>query len=356
MTHLLADSSIDTHDRIFQPLVRSRLFLILALVAVALVGAGAQARAEDAPKTWAERLGYPAGKRVLILHADDIGMCYEANEAAKRYLPAGDIQSAALMVPCPWFNEIANWYKEHPEFDCGLHLAMNSEWKWYRWPSVAPASEVPHMLDDDGYLLDDTIQTALKAPASEIEKEIRAQLERALSRGIRPSHIDTHMGTLYARPDYTAAYCKVAEEYRIPAMVIEVTPKIEAKFRKRGIPGTEQLRKVIGGYKLPKLDDFDSIQEGDTYEAKLEKFYEQIRGLDPGITELIFHPSILTEGLRHITGTWQQRAWEAEMFSDPAVKEFLKREEIVFTNWKEMMARWEERYGKDVESPKRLDK
>jgi len=354
VTGPLTVSSIDTHDRTPKRLVRG--FLLLAVAAVALLAAGSQARAEDPPKTWAERLGYPAGKRVLILHADDIGMCYEANEAAKRYLPTGDIQSAALMVPCPWFNEIANWYKEHPEFDCGLHLAMNSEWKWYRWPPVALASEVPHMIDEDGYLLDDTIQTALKAPASEIEKEIRAQLERALSRGIRPSHIDTHMGTLYARPDYTAAYCKVAEEYRIPAMVIEVTPKIEAKFRKRGIPGTEQLRKVIDGYKLPKLDDFDSILEGDTYEAKLEKFYEQIRGLDPGITELIFHPSILTEGLRHITGTWQQRAWEAEMFSDPAVKEFLKREGIVFTNWKIIMERWEERYGANVVSPKRLDK
>ncbi|MGD9646880.1 MAG: polysaccharide deacetylase family protein [Pirellulales bacterium] len=330
--------------------------LLLAAAVAALAGQQVSAWEDEPTQTWAERLGYPAGKRVLILHADDIGMCYEANEAAKRYLSAGDIQSAAMMVPCPWFNEIAHWYKEHPEHDCGLHLAMNSEWKWYRWPPVAPASEVPGMIDPDGYLWDDTIKTALKAPGAQVEKEIRAQLERAISRGIRPSHIDTHMGTLYARPDYTAAYCKVAEEYRIPAMVVEVTPKIEAKFRQRGIPDTSQTRKLLATYKLPKLDDFDAVVEGKTYEEKLDKFYEQIRGLDPGITELIFHPSILTEGLKHITGSWQQRAWEAEMFSDPAVKEFLNREGIVFTNWKEMMSRWEERFGKDVESPKRLDK
>lgn len=310
---------------------------------------------EDGP-TWAERLGYPAGKRVLILHADDIGMCYEANEAAKRYLPAGDIQSAAMMVPCPWFNEIAHWYSEHPEHDMGLHLAMNSEWKWYRWGPVAQKADVPGMLDPDGYLWNDTLKTAIKASAAEIDKEIRAQLERAISRGIRPSHIDTHMGTLYARPDYTEVYAKVAEEYRIPAMIIEPSARITEKFRKRGIPDTGKLREILTSYKLPKLDDFDAVVEGKTYEEKRDKFFEQIRSLSPGITELIFHPSVLTEGLKQITGTWQQRAWEADMFSDPVVKQFLASEGIVFTNWKEMMKRWEEKYGASVESPKRLAK
>ncbi len=129
------------------------------------------ARAE----TWAEKLGYPSGKIVLILHADDIGMCYEANEAAKTYLTEGQIQSAAMMVPCPWFNEIAAWYKDHPEFDMGLHLAMNSEWKWYRWGPVAGKDQVPGMVDPDGYLWHDVIETATHASAKEIETEIRAK-------------------------------------------------------------------------------------------------------------------------------------------------------------------------------------
>lgn len=296
-------------------------------------------------ETWGEKLGFPAGKRVLILHADDIGMCYEANDAAKSYLDKGDIQSAAMMVPCPWFNEIANWYKEHPEHDLGLHLAMNSEWKWYRWAPSAGAAAVPGMTDPDGYLWRDTLQTASKAKPEEIEKEIRAQIERALSRGIKPSHIDTHMGTLYARPDFTAVYLKLAEEYRIPAMALEPTEHVIEKFRKRGIPRTQAMMDLLTNYKLPKLDDFDSIAEGDTYEKKREIFYEQVRNLRPGITEIIFHPSTLTEGLKHITGTWQQRAWEAQMFSDPEVKQFLEREGILFTNWKIMMERWEPKYG-----------
>src|SRR5690606_21249059 len=112
------------------------------------------------------------------------------NESAKNYLPSGHIQSAAMMVPCPWFNEIAEWYKQNPEYDLGLHLAMNSEWKNYRWGPVAGRDAVPGMCDEDGYLHRNVIPTAMKAKPEEIEKEIRAQVERALSRGIRPGHID----------------------------------------------------------------------------------------------------------------------------------------------------------------------
>lgn len=313
-----------------------------AVLVLGLVAGWSAATFPVRAETWAEKLGYPPGKRVLIFHADDIGMCYEANEAAKRYLPAGEIQSIAMMVPCPWFNEIAGWYKEHPDYDCGLHLAMNSEWRWYRWPSVAPREQVPGMIDSDGYLYGETLMTALKAKPSEIETEIRAQIERALSRGIRPSHIDTHMGTLYARPDFTAAYAKLAVEYRIPAMIIEHTPKIVEKFRQRGIAPSDALKKVLDEYPLPKLDDFDSVPEGKTYEEKRDAFFLQVKNLDPGITEIIFHPSLETEGLKQITNSWPQRVWEAQLFSDPVVKQFFASEGLLFTNWKEMMQRWEE--------------
>jgi len=300
------------------------------------------APAQDAPsahRTWAERLGYPAGKRVIILHCDDIGMCYEANQAAKRYLEKKEVQSAAAMVPCPWFNEFAGWYKEHPEHDVGLHLTLTSEWRHYRWGPVAPRSEVPGLVDPDGYLWRSVLEVATHASGAEVEKEIRAQVERALSRGIRPSHLDTHMGTLYARLDYTRAYLKVAEEYGIPAMVIELTPEVFESFKKQGYPLTEETLKLSAAYRLPKLDAFHSAPEGKTYEEKREKLFALVRTLKPGITEIIFHPSVETEGLQKITGSWQQRSWEAKLFSDPEVKTFFEKEALVFTNWKEMMAR-----------------
>lgn len=294
-------------------------------------------------ETWGEKLGYPAGKKVLILHADDIGMCYEANQSAKENLLAGNFQSAAAMVPCPWFNEFADWYTRHPEMDVGLHLTMTSEWKFYRWGPVAPKEEVRGMIDKEGYLHRDVLAVALNANGEQVGKEIRAQIDRAIARGIKPGHIDTHMGTLYARMDFTKAYFQAAIDYNIPAMVIEMTPKVLEKFRKQGYPITSESAKVLAAYPLPKLDDFNAVPEGKTYDEKLQNFFAMVRSLDPGITEFIFHPSVETEGLKHITGSWQQRVWEAKMFSDPAVKEFFEKEGILFTNWKEMMKRYEER-------------
>lgn len=295
-------------------------------------------------ETWAVKLGWPSDKKVLLLHADDIGMCYEASQAAKASLLAGEYQSCAAMVPCPWFNEFANWYRQNPRFDVGLHLAMNSEWKWYRWGPVAPKSEVPGMVDKDGYLHRDVITTAVNAKPVEIEKEIRAQVDRAISRGIRPGHIDTHMGTLYARPDFTAAYLRVAVEYRIPAMVIEPTKKIMDKFKKLGYPVTPEGTRLLAEYPLPKLDDFEPVPEGKTYDEKRTRFVAMVRSRDPGITESIFHPSVLTEGLKNITGSWQQRAWESTLFADPVVKDFLEKEGVILTNWKEIMRRFDERF------------
>ena len=303
-------------------------------------------RSHTLGETWAEKLGYPSGKRVVMLHADDLGMCYEANQAGKAYLTAGHIQSGALMVPCPWYNEMANWYKEHPELDLGLHLAMNSEWKWYRWGPVAGRDKVPGMCDPEGFLWREQIQTARSAKPGEVEAEIRAQIDRAISKGTRPGHIDTHMGTLYVRLDFTAAYLKLAQEYRIPAMVVDQTPRVVEKFKKQGYPITEQSTALVATYKLPKLDDFHSVLEAKTYEEKKQKFYDQVRAFEPGLNEIIFHPSVLSDTLKAITGTWQQRAWEAQMFADPEVHAFFEREGVLFTNWKEIMKRFDQRNGK----------
>jgi len=329
-----------------------RTLRLVALLGFLGLAAAMPARAE----TWAEKLGYSAGKKILLLHADDIGMCHEANMAAKSYLAAGQIQSAALMVPCPWYNEAVDWYKQNPDYDLGLHLAMNSEWRWYRWGPVAGSDKVPSMVDKEGFLWRDTIETAYKAKPEDVEAEIRAQIERALKLGPRPGHIDTHMGTLYARIDFTKAYLKLAEEYRIPAMVVAQSPAVIAKFKKKGYPITDESIKLLATYRLPKLDDFNSTTDGKTYDDKCEKFFELVRDLSPGLNEIIFHPSTPSDTLKAITGSWQQRVWEAEMFADPKVQAFLQREGVEFTNWKEIMKRWEEKFGSTVpkkeEAPK----
>ena len=288
---------------------------------------------------WAEKLGYPKGSRVVILHADDIGMCYEANQAAKYYLENELIQSAAAMVPCPWFNEIAAWAVKNSDEDIGLHLTLTSEWKTYRWGGISDPHEISGLLDGDGYMWRDVRDVVVHASSEEVEKEIRAQIERSIQLGLRPGHIDSHMGTLYSRIDYAEVFFKLAMEYNIPANVIEFTPARVEKFRKQGYPITEKMIEYASKYTLPKLDDFFSVPNGKTYVEKKANFFKLIQNLEPGISEIIFHPSVETEGLKKITNSWQQRVWEAKMFSDPEVIQFLQAEGIIFTNWKEMMER-----------------
>ena len=291
--------------------------------------------------TWAERLHFPTGKKVIILHADDIGMCEEANIAAIDYLKNDHIQSAAVMMPCSYAADMIKWAKKNAKEDIGLHLTLTSEWKTYRWGPVSPLDEVATLLDPDKKLWRDVPSVVTHATAADVEEEIRAQIEKSLALGYRPDHIDTHMGTLYAHPDYIKAFLTVAQEYNIPANVIDVSDSaVLAEFKKMGYPITNEVVKMFAAYKLPKLDYFTSVPNGATYEEKMKNFKDLIQLMKPGLTEIIFHPSVETENLKTITGSWQQRVWEAKMFSDPELIKFFEAEGIVFTNWNEIMKRF----------------
>lgn len=295
---------------------------------------------DPADMTWAEKLGYPAGKKVIILHADDAGMCEEANIATFNYLQNSQIQSAAGMPPCEWFDEFAAWAIEHPEKDLGLHLTLTSEWQTYRWGPVASPESVPTLIDQDGFLWHEVPDVVQHATVEEVEKEVRAQIEKAISLGMKIDHIDTHMGTLYGKMSYAMAFVKIAQEYNIPAMVIDFqNEEVVRRFSEQGYPIDKETYKLFSDYKLPKLDDFYAVIDGNSYEEKLQIFYQMVKSIKPGLTEIIFHPSVETDNLKTITNSWQQRVWESEMFSDPAVKQFFQDEGIVFTNWIEIMER-----------------
>jgi predicted glycoside hydrolase/deacetylase ChbG (UPF0249 family) len=295
---------------------------------------------------WSEKLGYPKGKTVLLLHMDDLGMCPEANAAGARYIDNKQILSGAVMMPCPEAEAFIEYAKQHPETDIGLHLTLTSEWKTYRWPPVADAAKVPGLIDPDGKLWHEVPDVVAHASASEVETEIRAQIEKSLALGYRPSHIDTHMGTLYGSPEYAQVFFKVAQEYNIPANAIDVSVKAVADgFRKQGYPINDVVLKILDDYHLPKLDNFSSVPRGSTYEEKRDKFFTLVKSLGPGLTEIIFHPAMESDNLRSITNSWQQRVWEAQLFADPVVQQFLEKEGIVVTNWKDIMQRFGAREG-----------
>jgi len=294
----------------------------------------------NAQKTWADKLGFPQGKKVILLHMDDAGMCPEANAAVESYIENGHLTSAAVMMPCPNAEAMIKWANVHTTADIGLHLTLTSEWKTYRWGPVSDPTKVPGLVDPDGKFYHEVPDVVTHASAKEVETEIRAQIEKSIALGHRPTHIDTHMGTLYGSAEYVKVFLKIAEEYLIPANVIDLSdPEVAGKFKQQGYPINADVIKNIVEYHLPKLDNFTSVQEGSTYEVKRANFFTLVKSLKPGLTEIIFHPATLSENLKTITGTWQQRVWESELFADPIVHQFFKDEGIVITNWKEIMKR-----------------
>src|SRR4249920_293645 len=147
-------------------------------------------------QTLVERLGYPPGTKLIIVHADDLGETHSVNAAAIKALQGGTINSASLMVPCPWFPEIADYAKSHPDADFGLHLTLTSERVYYRWGPVAPADKVPTLIDENGYFHHDWKPTTGINP-KEVDLELRAQIDRAYAMGLRPTHLDSHQYRLF---------------------------------------------------------------------------------------------------------------------------------------------------------------
>src|SRR6267378_983818 len=166
-------------------------FLSLFLLAIAVQGASAQ----DTQKSLAEKLGFPRDAKLLIVHADDVGVTHSVNAATIQALESGLVNSASLMVPCPWFPEIADYAKSHPAADFGLHLTLTSERVYYRWGPVASKDKVPSLVDQNGYFHHDWSPETHIDP-KEVEIEIRAQVARAFAMGVKPTHLDSHQNRL----------------------------------------------------------------------------------------------------------------------------------------------------------------
>ncbi len=339
MKHIEDESVKPSEGRMISMLYNLKMISVITVLTIFLYPGYLNAQ-----NTWAKKLGYPDGKKVLLLHIDDAGMCTEANIATQQYIERNQIMSAAVMIPCQGAKAIIQWARKHPKADIGVHLTLTSEWKTYRWGPVSDPASVHGLLDPDGKFYHDVPEVVKNASAAEVEKEIRAQIDKAIEWGNKPTHIDTHMGTLYGSPEYVKVFLKIAEEYNIPANIINLAvPEVAENFKKAGYPIDDDVIKDVNDYRLPKLDNFSSVPKGATYEEKRENFFNLVKSLNAGLTEIIFHPAVLTENLKSITGSWQQRVWEGELFADPVVHQFFKDQDIIVTNWKEIMKRFGEK-------------
>jgi predicted glycoside hydrolase/deacetylase ChbG (UPF0249 family) len=281
----------------------------------------------------ARALGNAAGK-FLMVHADDAGMCHSVNIATREALVSKAVSSASVMMPCPWVAEFADFARQKPDLDVGLHLTLTSEWKYYRWRPVTPADKVKGLIDPDGFLWRDVRSVAARASAAEVETELRAQIELARHFGIRFTHLDTHMGTLYARPDYFEVYTKVARDSNVPCMIPR--PTAEAAAELRGYPVTPAMlqKKESEGFVL--LDRLVTSVPGRTPAERQEAYRNFLRNLRPGVTKLIVHLAKDDEEIRAVTNRWEQRWTDFTFFTSEEARSLMSQHGIQPITYREL--------------------
>lgn len=303
------------------------MYLCTLTAAIALLfSVASSARAQS--KTVAERLGYPADSKLLIVHADDLAVAHSVDTASFDALDKNAVTSASVMVPCAWLTEVASYAKDHPGADLGLHLTLTSEWKIYRWGPVESKDKVPTLLDPAGYLWSEVAPAAQNIKPEEAEREIRAQIEHAAAAGIHPTHLDTHMGTLLATPELFAVFVKIAHEYNLP-------------FLAPRFPGE-------GNKLLSLLSERDVILDAVVmanpalHSAEWKDFYlNAVKSLKPGLTEMIVHLGHDDAELQAVMvdhpaygAAWRQRDYD--FVTSPEFKRALQENNVILVKWMDL--------------------
>ena len=299
-----------------------RLLALSALLLITAANTGAQT------KSVAERLGYPADAKLLIVHADDLAVAHSVDAASFDALDKSAVTSASIMVPCPWLTEVATYAKNHPDADLGLHLTLTSEWKIYRWGPVESKDKVPSLLDPAGYLWSEVAPAVRSIKPEEAEREIRAQIEHAIAAGIRPTHLDTHMGTLLATPDLFAVFVKIAHEYKLPFLA----PRL---LGERG-----KLLSLLNE-KDVLLDSVVMANPTVHADAWKDFYSDAIKNLKPGLTEMIVHLGHDDAELQAVMmdhpdygSAWRQRDYD--FVTSPDFKRVLRENDVILVKWKDL--------------------
>ena len=290
--------------------------------------------------TYAERLGWPPGSRVVIFHIDDAGMCHDANAGAIEAIEKGAATSVSIMFPCAWVVEFARYLKKHPDVDAGAHLTLTSEWDNYRWGPVAGKRAVPGLVDEEGCFWDDVPNVIAHASADEVETEIRAQVDRAETLGIKLTHLDSHMGTLFESPEYFMRYMKLGIEKKIPVLIAGGHLRYILEGEPEIADAVKAMAQMAWAAGLPVLDDIHAISYDWKEKAeKKEKVIEFLRTLEPGITEFILHCTKPSNVFEHISTSGPTREADLLAMTDPEVKKVIEEEGIILTTWRELMQR-----------------
>ena len=283
--------------------------------------------------------------KYLIVNADDYGMCTAANEAVHELFLGGWLKSATVMIPCPAAKEAVQFSIDHPEFAIGVHTTLTSEWEKYRWKPLTPGKS---LVDEDGYMWHESDMVEKNAKYDEIEAEVRAQIEYAHTLGMKPSHVDNHMGSLYGHytgrlslgklalricGDYGYAYriftkndkriCPAGTPYFLYSAITIFTRLWGKKYN------------VIMPDYLLFPDWNDAMRE--SYEVYRDTILKIWTDLPDGVTETFIHPSVENDELKGITGRWLDRVWEYQLMKDPYTHEYLKKHGVELISYRDLI-------------------
>ncbi len=265
----------------------------------------------------AELLGFASDARVLLVNADDFGMCHAENAATVEGLDTGAYDSATVMVPCPWFKDTAGYARRNPKADIGVHITHTSEWEIYKWGPVSGPGEVPRLVLGDGFFPRD-VETLYRlvgdSGIDEMERETRAQIERALDTGIDVTHLDSHMGTVQLDPRYHELYVRIAADYKLP-----IRRMARGSLIDMGMERVVQLADKLGVLSPDKL-----WVGGPSSPAETEAYWSDfLRHLSPGVTEIFIHAGIDTPEGHAITPAWRQRVSDHQFFLADSTRRLL---------------------------------
>jgi predicted glycoside hydrolase/deacetylase ChbG (UPF0249 family) len=316
-------------------MIRTVLLAVVAATSVSVAGVSfgqpyySPSGLQRINATLPERLGYAADAKLLIVHADDLGMAHSVNAATIKAFESGLVTSGSIMVPCPWLPEIAAYARSHPEADLGLHLTLTSEWSSYRWGPVLSKDQVSSLLDQNNYFYLTEREAASHANAKEVEAEIRAQIDRARAFGIKPTHLDSHMGTLYQNKTLFETLLRVARDNKLPVMI-----------SKEWIASTNYLSSILNPNDIV-IDRIITIGPAVKAEGWSKFYADSMKSIQPGVTEMVVHIAYDDEEMRAATvdhpdwgAAWRQR--DLQFFTSDTFRRLLEENHIKLVTWREI--------------------
>ncbi len=273
-------------------------------------------------------LGYPADARLLIVNADDFGMCHAVNEAVFRVLEHGIVRSTTLMVPCPWSLHAMRFLADHPQLPFGIHLTAISEWPDYRWGPVTAGEKVPSLVDAAGYFYRFEQMPGFLAQVrlDQLEIEFEAQIETVLAAGLQPTHLDWHCLRIGHSPDIFDLMLGLAREYGL-ALRVAGRSWIE-KLQRQGFP----------------TNDYDFLDSYSLDPAnKAARYAQLLRELPAGLTEWAVHPGLDSAELLAIeSGGNHIRQTDFDFLTSQQAVDIVREEGIILLDYRALQAVWKE--------------